>query len=244
MTVLLHLAIVVVHAAFLAWHAYYVNHSDSAVPQAHALNTLNLAAPPNAFIERVEVKQEIPRGDGTVLDMSSMASQNNALMATSLHDFAVFTELSLSMKQMKPSWNRRVFNTVDVLEGGSISMGDDGTIFLKQGVYEVSGFSIATFINLKAPNASTASSRMPGYAVLRDAKTGKFLSTASISNALYTLPSIFNTYVDVGYDGLSLVLEHQVLIPNSEQGMVWLQVDANGSSNHAFARISIRRLGD
>src|SRR5689334_11184615 len=160
--------------------------------------------------------------------------------------YAVFSEYSPTLKPMQPGMNTRVFNHVDARSPeGSIQLDEStGVITLPPGTYHITGFSTTVYYTGEEP-PEMIEPRSPangGYCRLRraeedpeDRNAGFALGGISTANAI---PSLIETYFTT-HEEAHIVLEHQ---SGSNVKDVYLQVYSGGSSDHVFARLSIRRL--
>jgi hypothetical protein len=177
--------------------------------------------------------------------------------AQGVDDYAVFTELSPEPKKMKSGWNRRVFTNTDVHKGSAIQCDlATGIITLAPGTYHLSGYSIAAYyIGNEPPETTTTKSpAAAGYCRLRKVAAGdsaETLDMRAIDNAdasvlcvgstssANLVPSLFETFAEISRP-TPIVLEHQCGT-NPEQ--IYLRVFVQNSKWHAFARLSVRKLG-
>ncbi len=160
--------------------------------------------------------------------------------------YAVFSEYSPTLKPMQPGMNTRVFNHVDARSPeGAIQLDEStGVITLPPGTYHITGFSTTVYYTGEEP-PEMVEPRSPangGYCRLRraeedpeDRNAGFALGGISTANAI---PSLVETYFTTDEEA-HIVLEHQ---SGSNVKDVYLQVYSGGSSDHVFARLSIRRL--
>jgi hypothetical protein len=163
-------------------------------------------------------------------------------------DFAVFAEHSDTRKDMGKMWTPRIFNRTEVHEGSAISLNErTGVISLGPGVYRITGSSAVTYNDLTdhpdQPGWDTRVIPNGGYCRLRYLQDGicvneKAIVVGTISNA-NMLPSFIDTWLDVP-EAADLVLEHQV---GSTVDEIYQQDNAQNSTWHVFARISIHRVG-
>jgi len=189
--------------------------------------------------------------------LAAAAMVRPAFAQAGITDYAVFTEFSPNNKQMKAGWNRRFFTDTDVRKGTAIQCDlAKGIVTLAAGAYHLSGFSTAAYNSGGEPPETTTirSPASAGYCRLRKVAAGDttdpvdmrtvdngdpaVLCLGSTSNANMT-PSLFETFFETAVPA-NLVLEHQC---GSNPEQVYLRVFTQNSKWHAFARISIRRIG-
>jgi hypothetical protein len=177
--------------------------------------------------------------------------------AQNVTDYAVFTELSTELKALKAGWNRRFFTNTDTRKGNAIQADlATGIVTVAPGTYHLSGYSIAAyFVGNEPPETTTTRSpAAAGYCRLRKVEAGdttdpldmhavdnadpRVLSIGSTGTA-NMVPSLFDTFLETAQPA-HIVLEHQC---GSNPEQIYLRVFAQNSKWHAFARISIRRIG-
>jgi hypothetical protein len=165
------------------------------------------------------------------------------------HSYAIFSELSLTSKPMQPGMNARVFNTTEATFGDGIQLDlQTGIITLEPGTYHITGFSAAVYFTGDEPAEMmwTKSPAAAGYCRLRDAdkqmpdsadsnKESIVVGNACAANAV---PSLIETFFHVE-KRTRIVLEHQC---GHDPKGVYLQVYAQNSPWHVFARICIRSI--
>ena len=192
---------------------------------------------------------------GTCLVASAAAARSST--AQTVTDYAVFTELSPEPKKMKGGWNRRVFTNTDARKGSAIQCDfANGIVTLAPGVYHLSGHSIVAYYSGNEPpeTTTTRSPASAGYCRLRKVAAGdaavtlgmraidngdpSVLCVGSPSSA-NLVPSLFETFYETGQPA-HIVLEHQ---SGSTPQEIYLRVLVQNSKWHAFARVSVRRLG-
>jgi hypothetical protein len=172
-------------------------------------------------------------------------------------DYAVFTELSTELKKMKDGWNRRIFTNSDARKGTAIQCDmASGVVTLAPGAYHLSGYSIVAYYlgNEPPETTTTRSPASAGYCRLRKVAAGDATDTLDMHaidngdpsvlcvgspSSANLVPSLFETFYETDRPA-PIVLEHQ---SGSKPEQIYLRVFVENSKWHAFARISIRRLG-
>lgn len=155
----------------------------------------------------------------------------------------MFCEYSLSLKPVEAGANVRIFNRVEAASAGAITLDtNSGAIALTHGTYRISAVSIvAPYHEGDTEQVTLVASPYGGYCRLRDfhkpLRSDPAIAIGTISNA-NMLPSTIDTFLEVR-GKTEIILEHQV---GSHPEGLYLQINAGGSADHIFARITIQRL--
>jgi hypothetical protein len=170
------------------------------------------------------------------------ASADSTADATGAPAYAVLTEQAKSNVPLKAGSNVRHMNSNLVSGEGSISYDSvSGFLTLRRGLYRLSGYSMSTFGYQLPPGSDSTFYSAPGYAYLCNVETGAIQTLGTIQDPLVSELSNVDDVVAVP-DTLVLYLGHQ----NGEKvNGLWLGTYAEGlGTDHAFARLTVERLGD
>jgi hypothetical protein len=201
-------------------------------------------------------RRKLLSSGGAALVAGALASRAAAAdAATSVTDYAVFTELSPESKPATAGWNTRVFTDTDARKGDRIQCDfATGVVTLAPGLYHITGMSVMSYFNGAEPPEMTSirSPASAGYARLRtydpnlvlppgmrgiENSDPSIVCIGSPSTANLT-PSLIEAYYEAAKT-TQMILEHQ---SGSKPDQIYLRVYTENSKWHAHARLCIRRL--